>query len=72
MIEWIMKLIARYRSTEFRKFYHKDGFSDDTEYIEWYKGVATCVSMLGVRHKTKLTLDFLEKCVARGVYEERT
>lgn len=71
MRQWIKKSIAWYRGRSFRKFYSVEGFGDGTEYIEWYRDVATCVSEYGVRTKTGLQLSWLEGCVTQGVFVEK-
>ncbi len=69
---WWSRLREWYRGRAFRKFYHVKGFTDGTEYIEFYKGVATCVSEYGDRTKNFMSLKFLERMVKDGWYEEKT
>ncbi len=55
-----------------RKFYHKNGFGDETNYINWCSDGAHCVQDNGVWDKAPhITLNWLLACVEDGTYEER-
>ncbi len=70
MKKWIDRLIAWYTNSKVRKFYHTEGFGDDTEYIEYFRGKVTCVAKNGLRTAVGPSLSYLEKWVEEGVYKE--
>lgn len=73
MRQLIIKMFARMLGIELnfnRKFYHVDGFSDTTDFINWRNGVTHTVSVDGVWRKSHCDIDWLEQCVKDGVYEE--
>ncbi len=68
---WLVKIIEWLKGRTFKRFYHSTGFADDTMYIEFKKGVATCVSVFGEKTQNKMTLKFLEGMVRDGFYKEK-
>jgi hypothetical protein len=68
----ITKLLGLVCVKKNRKFYHVDGFGDDTLYINHKNGVTHCVSKDGEWTKDRwMNKERLEFFVAEGFYVER-